>query len=261
MHWDSGTESWQGRNWLVVTDPLTKKDAPIPDNVRLYYFASTQHGPTDKPERGMCQQLTNPLSYQETQRALIVAMQAWVTKGVQPPPTRYPRASEGTLVAPLPQSLQGFPSIPGVRYKGEVNDHFINDHSVQPPQHVNGKSYPMLVPKVDKDGNEIGGVRAVRLQVPLATHAGWNLRAKGFMEDQLCYLNGMHVPFAKTKEEREKNGDPRLSVEERYKDQADYVQQISWAARSLVDERFLLQEDAERIIAEAAKAKIFAEKK
>ncbi|MSP40230.1 MAG: hypothetical protein EXR70_17210 [Deltaproteobacteria bacterium] len=260
MHWDSGTESWQGRNWLVVTDPLTKKDLPISDNVRLYYFIGTQHGPTDKPERGMCQQLTNPLSYQETQRALIVALQSWVTKGLPPPPTRYPRASDGTLVAPL-QSVQGFPNIPGVRYKGEVNDHFINDYSTQPPQHVNGKSYASLVPKVDRDGNEIAGVRAVNLQVPVATHAGWNLRAKGFMEDQLCYLNGMHVPFTKTKEEREKSGDPRLSIEERYKDQADYVQRISQAARNLVDERFLLQEDAERLIVEAAKAKIFAEKK
>lgn len=261
MHWDSGTEPWQGRNWLVVTDPSTKKDVPIPDNVRLYYFTGTQHGPADKPERGMCQQLTNPLSYQETQRALIVALHGWVTKDVPPPPTRYPRASDGTLTAPLPQAGQGFPNIPGVRYKGEPNDHFINDYKVQPAQHVNGKSYGAMVPKVDKDGNEIGGVRAVNLQVPLATYAGWNLRAKGFMEDQLCYLNGMHVPFAKTKEEREKSGDPRLSVEERYKDQADYVQRVSHAARSLVDERFLLAEDAERIIGEAAKAQIFTQRK
>ena len=115
--------------------------------------------------------------------------------------------------------------------------------------------------QVDKDGNEIAGVRAVTLQVPLATHAGWNLRAKGFIEDELCYLNGQYIPFAKTKEEREKTGDPRLSIEERYKDQSDYVQQVSRAARALVEERFLLPEDAERLIADAAKNKIFAEKK
>jgi Alpha/beta hydrolase domain len=260
MHWDSGTESWQGRNSLVVGDPLAKKDVPIPDNVRLYYFASTQHGPTDKPARGTCQQLTNPLSYQEAQRALIVALQTWVTKGVQPPASRFPRISDGTLVPPLPQSAQGFPNIPGVRYKGQANDLSLNDTSTQPPRHMNGKTYPVLVPRVDRDGNEIGGIRAVALQAPLATHAGWNLRAKGFIEDELCYLNGMYVPFAKTKAEREKLGDPRLSIEERYKDQADYVQQISRAARTLVDERFLLPEDAERLIAEAAKAKIFAEK-
>jgi len=261
MHWDSGTESWQGRNSLVVGDPLAKKDAPIPDNVRLYYFASTQHGPTDKPARGTCQQLNNPLSYQEAQRALIVALQTWVTKGVPPPASRFPRISDGTLVPPLPQSAQGFPNIPGVRYKGQPNDLSLNDTSTQPPRHINGKTYPVLVPKVDRDGNEIGGIRAVALQVPLATHAGWNLRAKGFIEDELCYLNGMYVPFAKTKAEREKLGDPRLSIEERYKDQAAYVQQISRAARTLVDERFLLPEDAERIISEAAKAKIFADTK
>ena len=259
MHWDSGTESWQGRNSLVVGDPLAKKDVPIPDNVRLYYFSSTQHGPTDKPDRGMCQQLTNPLSYMETQRALIVALHAWVSKDVPPPPTRYPRISDGTLVSPQ-QTVQGFPNVPGVRYLGRPNDLSINDGTIQPANHVKGKEYPLLVPKVDKDGNEIAGVRAVALQVPLATHAGWNLRAKGFIEDELCYLNGQYIPFAKTKEEREKTGDPRLSIEERYKDQADYVQRVSHAARALVEERFLLQEDAERLIAAAAKNKIFAEK-
>ena len=260
MHWDSGTESWQGRNSLVIGDPLGKKDVPIPDNVRLYYFSSTQHGPTDKPERGMCQQLNNPLSYMETQRALIVALLGWVTKDVAPPPSRYPRISDGTFVSPQ-QNIQGYPNIPGARYLGKPNDLFINDGASYPANHVKGKEYPLLVPKVDQDGNEIGGIRAVHLQVPLATHAGWNLRAKGFVEDELCYLNGQYIPFAKTKEEREKNGDPRLSIEERYKDQADYVQKISQAARSLIDERLLLQEDAERLIGEAAKAKIFAEKK
>ena len=260
MHWDSGTESWQGRNSLVVGDPLAKKDVPIPDNVRLYYFSSTQHGPTDKPDRGMCQQLTNPLSYMETQRALIVALHAWVSKDVPPPPTRYPRISDGTLVSPQ-QTVQGFPNVPGVRYLGRPNDLSINDGTIQPANHVKGKEYPLLVPKVDKDGNEIAGVRAVALQVPLATHAGWNLRAKGFIEDELCYLNGQYIPFAKTKEEREKTGDPRLSIEERYKDQSDYVQQVSRAARTLVDERLLLPEDAERLIAEAKKTNPFTEAK
>jgi hypothetical protein len=261
MHWDSGAESWQGRNSLVVGDPMAKKDVPIPENVRLYYFSSTQHGPTDKPDRGMCQQLNNPLSYQETQRALLVVMQAWVTQGVQPPPSRFPRISDGTLVPSLPQSAQGFPTIPGVRYKGQPNDLSVNDYTVQPVTHMKGKEYPLLVPKVDRDGNEIGGIRAVGLQVPLATYSGWNLRAKGFIEDELCYLNGQYILFAKTKEEREKSGDARLSIEERYKDQADYVQQISRAARTLVDERFLLPEDAERLIGEAKKLPLFAERK
>lgn len=261
MHWDSGTESWQGRNSLVITDPLGKKDMPVPENVRLYYFSSTQHGPAETPARGMCQQLSNPLSYQETQRALLVAMQAWVTKGVLPPPSRFPTLADGTLVPPLPQSAQGFPDIPGVHYKGKPNDLSINDGSTLPTNHLKGKEYPVLVPKVDKDGNEIGGIRAVALQVPLATHAGWNLRAKGFIEDELCYLNGQYVPFAQSKVEREKSGDPRLSIEERYKGPADYVQQVSRAARSLVEQRFLLPEDAERIVDEAKQLLFFGHRK
>jgi Alpha/beta hydrolase domain len=233
---------------------------PIPDNVRLYYFASTQHGPAEKPARGICQQLSNPLSYQETQRALLVALHAWVTQGVVPPASRFPKISDGTFVSPQ-QSTQSFPNIPGARYAGKPNDLSLNDHSNQPANHVKGKEYPVLVPKVDKDGNEIAGIRAVGLRVPLGTHAGWNLRANGFVEDELCYLNGQYIPFPKTKEEREKSGDPRLAIEERYKDQADYVERVSHAARSLMSERFLLPEDAERIIAAAAKSNIFAEKK
>jgi len=76
----------------------------------------------------------------------------------------------------------------------------------------------------------------------------------------LSGLLGSYIPFAKTRSQRKKLVDPRLSIEERYKDQADYVRQVSRAARTLVDERFLLPEDAERIISEAAKAKIFADK-
>ena len=250
MHWDSGTEAYQGRNSLVITDPSGKSEMRIPANVRLYYFSGTQHGPADKPARGMCQQLSNPLSYQETQRALVIALQDWVSKGIEPPRSRFPRLSDGSLVQPM-QEKTGFPPIPGVKYNGKLNDGFVNDHNVLPPRHISGSEYRLFVPKVDSDGNELGGVRSVELQVPVGTHAGWNLRAKGFMEDELCYLNGSYIPFAKTKEAREKSGDPRPSLEERYKDNADYVLKLSLAARSLIEERFLLAEDAERIITAA----------
>ena len=253
FHWDSGTEAYQGRNSLVITDPSGKSDVPIPANVRLYYFSGTQHGPAEKPSRGMCQQLSNPLSYQETQRALVVALQDWVAKGIQPPASRFPRLSDGTLVPPA-REKQGFPAIPAVKYDGKLNDLFLNDQRAVPPQHLAGTEYRLLVPRVDRDGNETSGVRSVELQVPMATYAGWNLRAKGFIEDELCYLNGSYIPFAKTKEEREKSGDPRPSVEERYKDHAEYIQMLSLAARTLIQDRFLLPEDAERIIAEARKS-------
>lgn len=252
MHWDSGTEAYQGRNSLVVTDPRGKSEMPIPQNVRLYYFSGTQHGPAEKPARDACQQLSNPLSYQETQRALVVALQDWVVKGIEPPPSRFPRLSDGTLVQAA-RDKQGFPAIPDVRYNGKVNDAFVNDRKSLPPEHIAGAEYAVLVPRVDGDGNEVAGVRSVELRAPVATHSGWNLRAKGFMEDELCYLVGSYIPFAKTKAEREKSGDPRLSVEERYKDNAEYLEKLALAARALIEERLLLPEDAARILGAARK--------
>jgi hypothetical protein len=254
MHWDSGTEPWQGRSSLVVTDPLGEGEVPIPDNVRLYYFASTQHGPVANPSKSMCQQLNNPLAYQETQRALLMALHGWVTTGNEPPASRFPKLSDGTFVPPLPQAEQGFPAIPGVRYTGKVNHLFLLDRSVHPPAHVRGSEYAVYVPRVDGDGNEIAGVRSPRLEAPLGTHSGWNLRAAGFMENEGCYLQGSYIPFAKTAAERLAAGDPRPSLEERYPSQEAYVEAVSAAAQSLVAQRLLLAEDAERVIRAAQAA-------
>jgi len=102
---------------------------------------------------------------------------------------------------------------------------------------------------------------APAVQVPTGTYTGWNLRPRGLAEDELSGLLGSYLPFARTRSKRRKTGDPRLSIEERYKDHADYVQQVSRAARTLVDERFLLPEDAERIIQEAKKLSLFRERK
>ena len=99
------------------------------------------------------------------------------------------------------------------------------------------------------------------MQVPVATYTGWNLWEKGFAEDELCGLFGSYIPFPLTKEERQRTGDPRLSIEERYKDHADYMRKISHAARALVEERYLLPEDAARIIEQAKLTEIFGEKK
>ncbi len=251
MHWDSGTEPWSARSSLVVTDLTGSKDVTIPNNVRLYYFTSTQHGPAATPAKGICQQLSNPLPYVDTQRALVVALQAWVANNTEPPPTQFPKLSDGTLVPPMPQAGQGFPNLPGVRYTGKPNHMFLIDYSVVPAKHVEGKQYPVFVPKTDSDGNEIGGVRAVRLQAPIGTYSGWTLRAAGFMENEGCYLNGQYIPFATTAEQRKASGDPRLSLDERYGSQLKYVEAITAAARKLVADRFLLQEDADRLIKQA----------
>ena len=132
---------------------------------------------------------------------------------------------------------------------------------IHPPRQIGNGAYTILVPKVDRDGNDIAGIRLPAVQVPIATYAGWNLQPRGLAEDELSGLLGSYIAFAKTKAERRKAGDPRLSVEERYKDQTDYVQKISRATRSLVEKRFLLPEDAQRMIHEAKKRRLFAKRK
>ncbi len=247
FHMDSATEAWGARNSLVVTDASGRRDLPVPDNVRLYYFSGTQHGPVAKPSQPpLCKNLNNPNPYRETVRALVVAMQDWVANGKTPPPSRFPRASDGTLVAP---AALGFPAIPGTPFFDKLGDHHVKDFGVQPPQKIMDKRYVVLVPKVDADGNEIGGVQSTMRQVPLGTYTGWNLRRAGKMENEFCDLQGSYIPFAKTGADRA--ADPRPSLQERYGSQPAYVAKVEEAAARLVKERFLLPEDAARLVADA----------
>ena len=251
MQMDSATEAWAGRSSLIVTDPLGTTDLELPENVRVYQFASVQHlDHLFYPNVGaICQQRAgNPNSFLEMQRALLVALQKWISRDIQPPASAYPRLADRTLVPSLPQREHGFPQIPGVRYTGLVNDVAVNDHEVLPWRHTDD-SYVVLVPRVDADGHDVAGVRSVMTEVPIGTSAGWNLRRAGFMEDEGCYPAGMFVPFAKT--ETERGADPRLSLRERYGTHARYVERVRSAAERLRQAGFLLPEDAARVVAEA----------
>jgi len=257
IHTDSSTEYWQFRASLVTTDGLGH-DIALPETVRLYFMSGEQHGPAAAPARGICQQLSNPLPRGGHHRAVLVALDEWVTKGTRPPKSRYPRVKNGTLV-PFDQASTGFPSIPGVVYAGLLNASGVRDFgpgvtenrglvTLNPPVPVPGGEHVLLVTKVDADGNDIAGVRVPQLEVPLATYTGWNVRAAGFSEGDLCDLTGMYLPFAKTRAERLASGDPRLSLEERYKTHEKYVQEVERAARKLMKHRLLLEEDYERIV-------------
>jgi hypothetical protein len=124
--------------------------------------------------------------------------------------------------------------------RGHVTEH--------PPKPVAGKEYPVQLPKVDADGNDLGGLRSPEVSAPVGTHTGWNLRRKGFAEGDFASLSGSFVPFARTKAEREASGDPRHSIEERYGSFQSYVAAVQSAALRLVRRGFLLDEDVERYI-------------
>jgi hypothetical protein len=247
---DNAFEIWQARASLVYTDPTGTRDVAPPPNVRYYLNPGVQHTLIDTPSRGVCQQLSNPNRYLETLRVLTVALQAWVSEGKEPPPSQYPRIADGTLVRP--DELR-FPAIPGVKYNGAHNHKAINDFSVQPPRHVPGTEYGVLVTTVDADGNDIPGIRLVGLEAPLGTYTGWNLRAPGFIEDHLC-MNGSYIPFARTAAER--GADPRPSLEERYGTHRGYVNEVREAATALVRQGYLLPEDRDRLIADAERSDI-----
>jgi Alpha/beta hydrolase domain len=172
---------------------------------------------------------------------------------------KHPRVEDGTLVS-LGQARHSFPAIPGVNFPVAVNESEVLDFgpdfnaqggrlTVLPP--VPGSRYQVLVPKPDKDGQDIAGIRPMEIRVPIGTHTGWNIRSQGSRAPDLCGLSGSFVPFARTKTERLANGDPRRSLEERYQDHRGYVNAVKRAAKKLVEDRFLIPEDADRFIREA----------
>ena len=172
-------------------------------------------------------------------RALLVALDAWITSGTQPPASRYPSRTDGTLVEPTAAAV-GFPSIPGVTFPPSVNRATVVDKAMPPAR---GAAYPVFVPKSDADGRNIAGIRLPNLEAPIATHTGWNLRKAGFGEGELCDNTGSMLPFAKTREERLASGDPRPSLAERYPQAGDRTAAMERAAGKLVRDRLLLEED------------------
>ena len=249
------------------------RDIPLPANVRRYYSPSVRHGGgqggfnADIPVDACCTLAGNPNPSSDTNRALMHALVDWVVKDTPPPPSRYPRLDRGDLVPPT-QAATGFPLIPGMPLPdGDFVPFYDNDYgpgfrntdvsgvvSIQPP--VIRQTLPMLVPRMDADGNEIAGVRSVLLEAPLGTYTGWNPVARGFFKGQIQALGGGYIPFKKTKAERLAAGDPRPSLEERYATHEGYVAKVKAAAVRAVAERFLLQDDADRIVAQAEKSSV-----
>jgi Alpha/beta hydrolase domain len=263
IHSHTAGEYWERHGSMTHTDPRDGSDVEIPVNVRMYALAGAPHAAiaADNP-RWIGQLPPNNISPQPFLRACFVLMDRWATTGEPPPPSRVPKRTDGTLVSPA-EALARFPKIPGVNlpatpsrlpYWNYGPDFDRGIMSVFPPEAMKGKEYPVQVPQVDADGNDMGGVRYPDLQVPLGTYLGWALRKAGFAEGELVSTNGCIITFARTKAEREKNGDPRLSIEERYASHAAYVEAVKRAVGGLVKEGFMLHEDGDRYI-EAARKK------
>ena len=254
-------EYWGRSASLIHTTPDGLRDAKLGENVRVYMLAGLQHFSAAFPPRKSspgspdsdAQQLYNPNPVQWYWRALIMDMNQWVKDGTPPPPSTYPKVADATLV---PLANWNFPKIPGVNKPHEASLAYHLDFgprwkegivSFQPPKV--GKPFPILVPQVDADGNDLGGVNLPELQVPLATYTGWNLRDPSIgAPDLRLSFYGSFIPFARNAAERQKSGDPRLSVAERYASREAYLGKFAEAAKKLIDERFLLPEDLPAVL-------------
>ena len=271
------TEFWGLRvsPGLIGTD--AKQDIPLPDNVRRYYYPGTTHGggrggftagaPAGAGRAGGCTLAANPNPESDQTRALTADLIDWVVRGTPPPPSRYPLLARGDLVVPT-RAAMGFPNIPGLTF----TDNFVNavlDYDFGPEFRANDLSgiitmepprikqvIPTYVPRVNADGNEMSGVPSVLHQAPLGTYLGWNITEGGFAAGTICGFNGGYVPFAVTQAERLKTGDPRPSVEERYGTLEGYACVVQHAANQAVTDRFLLRDDADRLIASAAQSHV-----
>jgi hypothetical protein len=245
----SDTEYWERSIALTHTTPDGSKDVAPPENVRLYHFAGAPHNIGKFPPAATNGQLAdNPFDLKLSLRALLVAMERWVREGGAPPPSRYPRLQEGTLVRAADVA---FPDLPGVTTPRKA---FAGTRGANRllPRDGAGTPLPYLVPQVDSDGNDLGGIRLPEIAVPLATYTGWNFRSAAIGgTEQLFPLLGGYIPFASTKAQREQARDPRLSVEERYQSRDQYVKLVREAAAPLVKGGYLLADDVAAIVEHA----------
>lgn len=250
---NTSTEYWNRSASLVHTDVTGGEDVAIHPSVRVYHFACTQHGPGDVPTKPRADFPPNPVNFRYGLRALLVALDAWVREGTEPPDSRVGQVSDGTLVD---IAAVRFPKMPGVPrparmrvplrldWGGRWDDGVIDR---EPPGM--GKAFGVRVPQVDADGNEVAGIRMPEVVAPLGTFTGWRFRpvSQG-APDALVGLQGMWVPFARNRAERLADDD-RLAIAERYKSREDYLGYVAQAALALVAQRLMLPQDVPDVLA------------
>jgi hypothetical protein len=255
IHLDSDWEQWQQAGSLIGTDWLGR-NIGFPDNVRAFLVASTPHASLppnagirplpQTPARTICEQTLNPLTWSAVLRASMANMEQWVQNGIEPPTSRYPAGPEQGRVS-IDTLRNGYPAIPGHQFSPLYGKLQVVDFKSNPPRAVSSFApYAILFPRLNADGNGIDGVVLPEIAVPVATYSGRNTRADGYARGELCHTQGSYMPFARTAVERKANGDSRLSIEERYRDESEYRARLITQARYLVAERLMLEVDAER---------------
>ena len=243
---------------MIHTSTDGKKDVPPAPETRIYYNTGASHNANAEPVARNTQDRLNPEDYRYAMRGLLGAMNAWITDGTAPPESRIPHVGKDDLVSP--QAL-AWPKIPNVKvpdtpflaWRLDFGPDFKKGIVSKEPPAMAGKPFQLLIPQVDADGNETAGLRLPEQSVPLGTYTGWNLRSASVGgADIMSTQVGSFIPFARTKADREKVGDPRLSLEERYGSKEAFLKKVDTAAGLLVKDRVMLGRDVEKVLARAA---------
>lgn len=233
---------------LTHTTPDGQQDIALPENVRSYFFASTSHGAAPFPPTSQVKgsPLANPVNTSPAILALRLAMHRWVTEGFAPPPSVHPKLSDGTLV---PVAEVRWPKVPGMASPNAVKAGGRVHNPQLPGGAGEGTELPLLVPQIDADGNDLGGIRMPDVAVPLGTATGWVFRPAAFGSPHEFYLlRGAWVPFAKTQDAN----DPRQSLADRYASKEAYLDQVKAAVQKLIEQRFLTTADLEPQLKQAS---------
>jgi hypothetical protein len=232
-------EYWGRAASLIHTTPDGARDVAPDANSRIYLLAGAQHGAGSLPlKRANTQNIDNPLDQRWALRALLVAMNSWLKDGVEPPASAYPRIATHELVPanqvkyPAPVRAPKFFRIPRAL---DFGPDFVAKGiiSIEPPKE--GAEYSVLLPQVDGDGNELGGIRMPELDVPLGIYTGWNMRASSIgSPDRMIAFIGSFFPYS--------------DVSRRYATKDAYLSRFRAAAGALASRRFALQADIDKMV-------------
>jgi hypothetical protein len=249
-------EYWTRSASLVHTDPEGTTDAAFHPNVRYYMTNGAPHGGASNRTPTITEHDRNPLDVAHLQRAMLLNLDLWVSAGVEPPDSRYPRIDRGELITAA-EHAERFPAIPAMRHPGrnlqppavEYGPRFWSDGILDRVPPEPGAPYRTLVPAFDTDGNGLGGIRLTELTVPLGTYQGFNPRSEtAGSPDSLTRFDGSFWPFPVTEADRRSNRDPRASIDARYTGHQDYVDRVAAAAAELEADRLLLPADTAVVV-------------
>lgn len=236
-------EYWGRAAALIHVAPDGMSDAPLPATTRVYFLAGTQHGSGRlPPARQNTRYLANPVDFRPIHKALLEAMRRWVVSGAAPPDSRYPRIAKGELmpVARYRNPAGAHPRRALTAFRLDFGPDFDSKGivSLEPPKI--GQAFPALVPRPDADGIDLGGIRMPEAAVPLGALTGWNFRsAKVGAQNEPAALIGAFLPMSPA------------AIRARYGQRDDYLERVTAAVNTLIQERFMLPEDRERALARA----------